>query len=229
LPTHILNLGVSGQKGLAEFNEKLINNSALAQAGTGGEILKNLLQIVALVNPAKKSFLYALIGKNDTKSRISRLTASLDRVSPAIEYLSETLSTKIQEAQQYIIETGDLLQQNAKWMSHLRVVNAALVIAIERDVNKYEKMREGLGENASFDELEKLKTAWNDLQRLDRRRGAIQASFGLSVKIHMQLSQIREQHLYDIEMLKEADEFLIPSWHLEIRTQISAMNSEGHL
>ena len=233
----VLSFGDQIQRGVADFSTKVLDSVSLAETGRVGELLTGLQTTVRGMDPEVLKGPTTLVSKlfsllpwaQKVQDRIDGFVTRHQTLRPTLEKFEHTLGLEQGKATIAIEQVQELAVQNREYLQALQIAKVAMIIASNSAAVAYEHRRTSLGQSAEMSELQDLKRNWDDLQRLDRRLFAIEASIALANTNDIQMGRVQEMLLLNAEALGEARDVMIPAWRTNIALAITLLNARSQL
>ena len=231
----VLSFGEKIQTKTADYSNQVLSKISLADSGEVGKLLLGLQKTVQSINPS------SIAAPNSWTERVARwfgpsvearvadYCAQHEKVGPTLQKFDTDLGIEKEKAW-LSIEQLDLMKiGNSELIEALNITRGALILATNNTALRYEEDRKALSNEADMSEAAKLKNKWGQLQRMDRRLYAIEASIALAQTNAAQMDRLQELLSYNAEVLNEARVVMIPAWSTQIGLAITALRSKDQL
>lgn len=232
-PRQVLMFGDQVQSRVAEFSDSLLGNASIGESGRVGELLGALKGQIQQIDPQDLKGSPSIIGRmlemlpwaSSVQEKISSMVTRHEKIKPAIDKISEDLGLEEQKVGITLEQLGELERENRQYITSLRVVKAALTLALNDATGSYEELRKQVQGSDDPLEISEVRRDWDNLQRMDRRLYAIEASLALANTNDSQVGRLRETLMYNAETLAEARTIMLPAWKTNMSLAITALQA----
>lgn len=233
----VLMLGDGAQSKNAELSSRLLKETSVAESGKTGELLLNLQKTVKDINPealkGPQTFIAKLINTlpftETIEDRITDFKNRHEAIEPVLNRFENMLRLEQEKVSILSEQTAEKFLENRNNRDNLEMVKVALVMASNKAALDYEAKRKNTPQDADFREISDLKKSWDNIQRVDRKLYAIEASIALAYTNEAQIARIKEMFDYNAEVLNEARQVMLPVWKTKIHLAIWALESKDQV
>ncbi len=237
----VLGFGVSDQKGLVDFTDKVLNNVRAGDAGPVGQLMSDLkgkildLDVGALPKSTGgklSSFVshIPVIG-GWISSQIDAARAFMRRYETLkiqIDDITKKLDTEKTNQLEHLNRLDTLYERNDEYFDALELVIAAGELKMLEMENKFDQRRQDLAaqENTEAKELQNLKDFGDKIQTLDRRIYNLKLGRASAVTSGPTIRVAQEGSRAIVEMIQESILMMIPEWKKQLVIAISLFDQK---
>jgi uncharacterized protein YaaN involved in tellurite resistance len=235
-PHLVLTFGEKAQTAVASVSSTLLSSTSMADSGKAGQLLGQLQETVGAVDTSTLRGASHWFGKlvqslpffgSTAKDRIDTFVARHEKVQPVLQKMESLLHLEQGKATVSSEQIDTMVAENRLFLKAVSVAQAAMIIAENRLAESYEAKRQELVASGSQDlsEITELKGMWENLQRLDRRVYALEASTALAATNEVQMRRVQEMLNFNAEALQEARVVALPNWRANMALAVTALQA----
>ena len=235
-PHLVLTFGEKAQTAVASVSSTLLSSTSMADSGKAGQLLGDLQETVGAIDTSTLKGATHWLGKliqrlpfvgSTAKDRIDSFVARHEKVQPVLQKMESLLHLEQGKATVSSEQIDTMVAENRVFLKAVGIAQAAMIIAENRLAESYEQKREELVANGSQDlaEITELKSMWENLQRLDRRVYALEASTALAATNEVQMRRVQEMLNFNAEALQEARVVALPNWRANMALAVTALQA----